>query len=315
MIRLTVILPCHNEADNIPICYSRLTNTLSSAEISYECIFVDDGSTDRSLTVLQSLCLQDSRIRYISLARNFGHQQALRAGLRLARGQAVVTMDADLQHPASLIPELLARWEEGYEIVNTRRTDAAETGCFKRLTSRCFYRALNFLTGLHLQPGMADFRLTDRKVTEVLCRCPENDLFLRGMINWCGFRQTTVPYQAENRYAGRSQYTLKRMAALALDGITSFTVRPLRLAILLAAAFVGLSGVEIGYVCYVAFCTERSVSGWASLAILVTVLGAATLLMLGIIGEYVGRTFMQVKQRPPYIIRETNINECKPPQP
>lgn len=315
MLQLSVILPCHNEADNIPACYARLTDILSPTTTAYECIFVDDGSTDHTLKVIQSLCRKDSRIRYISFARNFGHQKALRAGLSLARGQAAVTLDADLQHPPSLIPELLARWEEGYEIVNTRRTDAAETGCLKRLTSGLFYRTLNFLTGLHLQPGMADFRLTDRKVTEVLCRCPENDLFLRGMINWCGFRQTTVPYRAENRHAGQSQYTWARMTKLALDGITSFTIRPLRLAILLAAGCVGLSGVEIGYVCYVAFCTERSVSGWASLAILITVLGAATLLMLGIIGEYVGRTFMQVKQRPPYIIRETNINEYPSPQP
>ncbi len=315
MVRLSVILPCHNEADNIPICYSRLTDILSSTGKTYECIFVDDGNTDHTLTVIKDLCRRDSRIRYISFSRNFGHQKALRAGLNAARGRAAVTMDADLQHPVSVIPELLARWEEGYEIVNTRRTDAARTGLFKRLTSRLFYRTLNFLTGMNLQKGAADFRLTDRKVTDVLCRCPENDLFLRGMINWCGFRQTTVAYRAENRHAGQSRYTLSRMAALALDGITSFTIRPLRLGVLLSGLFVLLGGAEIGYVCYVAFCTDRSVSGWASLAILITVLGAATLLMLGIIGEYVGRTFMQVKQRPPYIIRETNINDINPPTP
>lgn len=304
---ISIVIPCYNEADNIAICHERIDKQLSATGKSYECIFVDDGSTDKTLIEIKKLCTQNRNVRYISFSRNFGHQKALRAGLDMAQGEAVITMDADLQHPASLLPEMLSRWNEGYEVVNTRRTDATETNVFKRSTSALFYRLLNFLTDMEIHPGTADFRLTDRKVTNLLCKCRENDLFLRGMVGWCGFRQTTIRYQAANRHAGKTKYSLRRMIELALDGITSFTIRPLRLAILLSMIFILLSMAETSYVCYVAFFTGQSVSGWASLAILISVLGAITLLMLGIIGEYVGRTFIQGKQRPLYVVRETNI--------
>lgn len=307
MTQLSIILPCHNEAGNIEECYRQLADVLSTTGRSYECIFVDDGSTDSTLAMLKELGSMDSRVKFISFSRNFGHQQALRAGMDMAAGQAVITMDSDLQHPPTLIPMLLSRLEEGFDVVNTRRTDAAGTGSFKRVTSAMFYRAFNFLTGMDMQPGMADFRLMNRKVADVLCSYHEQDLFLRGMIEQCGFRQTIVPYQAGERYRGESRYTLSRMLALALDGITAFTIRPLRLAVLLAVFFAMLGLAELLYVCYISFFTDRGVSGWASLALLITALGTATLLMLGIIGEYVGRTFVQVKQRPSYIIRETSI--------
>ncbi|MDE7378115.1 MAG: glycosyltransferase family 2 protein [Paraprevotella sp.] len=306
-ISISIIIPCYNEADNIAICHKQIDKQLSPTGKDYECIFVDDGSTDNTLTEIKKLCTLAPNVKYVSFSRNFGHQKALRAGLDMAQGEAVITMDADLQHPASLLPEMLSRWNEGYEVVNTRRTEATETNLFKRSTSALFYRLLNFLTDMEIHPGTADFRLTDRKVTNLLCKCRENDLFLRGMVSWCGFRQTTIQYQAANRHAGKTKYSLRRMIELALDGITSFTIRPLRLAILLSVIFILLSMAETGYVCYVAFFTDQSVSGWASLAILISVLGAMTLLMLGIIGEYVGRTFIQGKQRPLYVVRETNI--------
>lgn len=302
MTLLSIILPCYNEAGNIQECYRQLAGVLTATGRGYECIFVDDGSTDDTLMILKELADKDDHVKYLSFSRNFGHQQALRAGLDRAAGQIVIMMDSDLQHPPTMIPVMLALWEEGFDIVNTRRMDAVGTGLLKRATSVMFYCVFNFLTGMDMQPGMADFRLLDRKVVDALGLYHEQDLFMRGMIGRCGFRQTVVPYQAGERYKGESQYTLFRMLKLALDGITSFTIRPLRLAMLLAVFFAALSLIELVYVCYISLFTDRAVSGWASLAFLVTVLGAATLLMLGIIGEYVGRTFVQVKQRPPYII-------------
>ncbi|MCM1108046.1 MAG: glycosyltransferase family 2 protein [Clostridium sp.] len=307
-IEVSVVLPCYNEAGNVRPCWQGIARQMDATGRTYEIVFVDDGSTDGTMEEIRRLAREDARVRYVALSRNFGHQNALRAGLAMAGGQAAVTMDADMQHPASLLPRMLELWDEGYEVVNTCREDAAGCGAFKRISSALFYRVINFLSRTELQPGCADFRLTDRKVTDVLRACPEDDLFLRGMVAWCGFRQTVVRYKADNRRWGHTKYPLWRMVSLAADGITAFTVRPLRLGILLSALFVALSAAELAYIGYVALFTTRSVSGWASLATLITVLGAATLFMLGIIGEYIGRMFMQTKRRPAYIVRETNIS-------
>ena len=301
---ISIVIPCLNEKDCIPILHEELSRVLESYSCPYELLFVDDGSTDNTLEVLSALSQTDSHVRWISLSRNFGHQKALKAGLDSAKSQVVITMDADMQHPPTIIPRMLELWLEGYDVINTVRIENHKCSLFKKLTSQWFYRLMNTWGDVHIVEGGADFRLLDDKVVRVLRDCHEEFLFLRGMTAWVGFRQIQIPYQAHTRYAGDTKYPFKKMFSFALCGITSFSVRPLRWAVGLAGFFALLSVAEIGYAIYIACFTEQAVSGWASLAILISALGATILLMLGIIGEYLGKLFMQCKQRPEYIIKE-----------
>jgi len=304
---ISVIIPCLNEEKCIKKLHREVSGVLGQHACSYELLFVDDGSIDKTLEVLSEIAATDQHVRWISLSRNFGHQKALKAGIDHATGQVVITMDADMQHPPVLIPKMLEMWQEGYDVVNTVRTDDNRCGLFKRITSHCFYRLMNFLSDIKVPESGADFRLLDSKVVRVLQNCHEDALFFRGMIAWVGFRQTQIAYQANVRYAGETKYSIKKMLAFAFCGITSFCISPLRWGIVLSAFFVLLSILEIAYVIYVVSFTGQTVSGWASLAILISILGAVMLLMLGIIGEYLGKLFMQCKQRPEYIIKEQNI--------
>ena len=255
-----------------------------------------------------SLSEQNPHVRWLSFSRNFGHQKALKAGLDYAQGDVVITMDADMQHPSSLISTMLTYWADGYDIVDTIRIDNKQCSYFKTITSRFFYRLMDFLSDIAITENGADFRLLDKKVVKVLRDCREEYLFLRGMVSWVGFRRIQIPYQAGIRYAGTTKYSFKKMVLFAVCGITSFSIRPLRLAILFAAFFSSLSVVEIIYVLYAVFISGQAVTGWASLAILISVLGAVILLMLGIVGEYLGKMFMQCKNRPEYIVRSGNCS-------
>lgn len=304
---ISIIIPCYNEEDNIYAIYARVKQILDPL-ISYELIFIDDGSFDRSLVEIKEIGKGDERLKYISFSRNFGHQKALKAGLDLSKGKAVVMMDSDLQHPPSLLPDMINKWKEGYDIVNTVREENDQIGFFKRKSASLFYWILNFLTDLNLQSGMADFRLLDKKVVDVICSCDEYDIFIRGMVKWIGFNQATINYKPAIRYAGKTKYSLRKMISFALSGITSFSVRPLRISVILASIFILFSLFEVIYALYIVFFTTQGVSGWASLAILISFLGAVMLLMLGIIGEYIGKIFLQSKDRPNYIIKETNCN-------
>jgi dolichol-phosphate mannosyltransferase len=303
---ISFVLPCYNEEGNLLKLYTELNKVTQTNSINYEFIFVDDGSSDSTLEILQQLCEHDSRIRYISFSRNFGHQQALKAGIAEASGDAVIMMDTDLQHPPVIVPLLIEQWEKGYDVVNTIRIESQSTPYLKKSTSRFFYRLMNALTDIQIDEGSADFRLIDRKVAEVLKNCPEDDLFLRGMVSWCGFKQTKISYTAQVRYSGKTKYPFYKMFKFAVNGITSFSLRPLKLAILLSSFFTLLSIIEIIYVLYITIFTTQAVSGWASLALLISVMGAAILFMLGVIGEYLGKLFMQGKGRPQYIIKEKN---------
>ncbi|GAB6981142.1 glycosyltransferase family 2 protein [Phocaeicola sartorii JCM 17136 = DSM 21941] len=306
---ISIIIPCLNEAACIETLYKELSQVLASYSYPYELLFVDDGSTDNTLEVLSIITQADNRVHWISLSRNFGHQKALKAGIDAAKGQIVITMDADMQHPPTVIPRMLELWQEGYDIINTVRMENHKCSPFKKLTSQWFYRLMNVWSEVHIVKGGADFRLLDDKVIRVLRECREESLFLRGMTAWVGFRQIQIPYEANVRYAGETKYSLKKMFSFALCGITSFSVRPLRWAVGLAGFFALLSVAEILYAAYIACFTEQAVSGWASLAILISALGATILLMLGIIGEYLGKLFMQCKQRPEYIIKEKYMKE------
>lgn len=302
--RLSIVIPCLNEAGNIDTLYAAICSSIQGED--FECLFVDDGSSDDTLARIKLLSENDERVRYISFARNFGQQKAILAGMQRARGAAVVTMDADMQHSPGLLPRMIAQWREGYWVVNTQRMDTVGIGGGKRFFSRVFYRLMNYLTAMPMTAGCADFRLMDRRVVDLLCRCPERDLFLRGMIAWCGFPQTVIRYQAAARHSGQTKYNFRRMLSLSADAITAFSVRPLRLSILLSALLVVLCLTEILYAFYVLWIAGDAISGWTSIVILISLIGAMILLMLGVVGEYVGRIFMQGKQRPPYIVIETN---------
>jgi dolichol-phosphate mannosyltransferase len=303
--RLSVVVPAFNEERCVGPLVERLVPVLR-AHGTFEIVFVDDGSSDGTLGAIKEQRALHPEVGYLSFSRNFGHQAAIRAGLAQARGEGVISMDADLQHPPELIHELVARWEQGAEVVYTVREDGDEVGGFKRTTSRLFYRALNALSGTSVEPGAADFRLISRPVLEVVNRLEENPLFLRAMLAWLGFRQVGLAYRPAPRLHGASKYTVRRMVRLALEGITSFSVKPLNLAL---GASAGVALVALAYSAYAVYMrvfTEQTVPGWASVLAAVLWLGAIQLLVLGFLGEYLGRLFVESKRRPPFVIRESS---------
>lgn len=308
MPRLSIVAPVYNEEESLPAFLAELRKSLLGYD--YEIILVDDGSSDGSAAVMR----RQPDIKYIQFSRNFGHQAALRAGLDHARGDAVVTLDSDLQHPPNLIPELVRRWEEGYQIVYTRRRDGATVPLKKRLTSGIYYWILRNLSGLDVDYGSADFRLLDRRVVTVI-RDGEPDLFLRGFIAWAGYRTAAIDYVPEERFAGRSKYSMRMMWALALQGITQYSIKPLRLASWLGFLVAAFGCFYALYALWERFFGTQIITGWASILIAVLVLGGVQLVVLGIIGEYLGRTFIQTKNRPQYLIGDTNIRSDQTPNP
>jgi polyisoprenyl-phosphate glycosyltransferase len=301
---VSIIIPAHNEAPCLEKLHGELRAVCDVLPYQFELVFVDDGSTDETRDVLARLRMQDTRIRYLIMSRNFGHQAALSAGLAHApRADAVIMMDADLQHPPRVIPLLLEGWREGFDIVNTVRLDTAAAPAAKKYLSRAFYWIFRRLTGSALEPGSADFRLMSRQTLDALNALPERQRFLRGLVPWMGFRQTSVPFHAPPRWAGSPKYTFSRSLQLALEGITGFSLYPLRwvaiLGFLLMSvaggyALLRLAGQLIG---------GQRVSATTWLAICLHLYGGAQLAALGIISEYLGRTLDQVKGRPLYIVR------------
>lgn len=303
-VTLSVVTAALNEADNLPALHSRLTASLAALGEPYEIVMVDDGSTDDTPRVLAELAAADPHLRYLRLSRNFGQQIALTAGLERARGAAVITLDADLQHPPELLGELVRRWRAGAQIVYTQRTDTPQLGWLKRTTSRGFYRLLNRLSATEVPQAAADFRLLDRQVVESLRQMPERARFLRGLIAWTGYTTDCVPYAAGERAGGAPKYTLGRMIRFALDGLTSFTSAPLKLASVIGFV-IALLGFLYGLlIIYHKLFTTRNVPGWTTLVVLVLFLGGLNLIFLGIVGEYIARIFEEVKQRPLYLVRE-----------
>ena len=310
-MKISVVIPSFNEEENLPEVAARIKNVLNG-RYEREIIFVDDGSRDDTQRVVKELRTQDSDIHYVFLTRNFGHQSALRAGIDYATGDCVISLDADLQHPPSLIPELLGHWLAGYDIVYTQRRDDLKTPWLKRKTSSVFYRVMNALSSVSFEPGTADYRLIDRRVADVVRESPDVELFLRGFIHWVGFRQKRVEYTPEPRFRGVTKYTVRKMINLALNGITSFSVRPLHFATLAGVIVSAGAFTYALYALYILIFTSRAVAGWASVLISVLFIGGIQLLVLGIIGEYLGRLFVQSKQRPPYLVRETDDGLTSP---
>lgn len=303
----SIVLPAHDEAAHIAPMATALKSimaTLGAAEI----IFVDDGSNDDTLAALRAAAT-DPAIRYVSFTRNFGHQQALRAGLHQARGRAVVVMDADFEHPPELIPQLVAAWRSGTKVVATQRIDEeTHVSPTKRFTSRLYYRLLNAIGDVRITPGSADFMLLDRAVVDVINGLDDQDIFLRGLVRWLGFSMATVPFVRGQRRDGDSKYSLRRMVEFAITGIAAHSVRPLRFAVWLSLAFVMIGLLLLVY-SFVSFLFVRhTVAGWSSIMAAIAILGAAQLLVLGIIGEYVGRILRETRRRPHYIVAETEAD-------
>jgi dolichol-phosphate mannosyltransferase len=279
-----------------------------SDEYRYEVIFVDDGSKDDTMEQLRRISTEHKQVFYISFSRNFGHQNALKAGLDKALGDCVITLDGDLQHPPSLIPEMLTIWEQGVEIVYTRRRDDKRLSMMKRYTSGWYGKILKFLSGMPIEQGVADFRLLDRNVVNVLLNFHEPDIFLRGAIYWIGFRKQSIDYSPDPRFSGQTKYTTAKMVRFAMQGITSFSVKPLYISIFLGALFIFVSILYLFYVIW-HVAIGQAVAGWASTILFIAFMGGINLFMLGIIGIYISKIFIQTKYRPTYIIKETNYNQ------
>lgn len=302
---ITVIVPLYNEELVIQEMYSRLTRVMETTGFDYEIVLVNDGSRDRTLSIARNLCEKDGRLKLVSFSRNFGHQIAITAGVDQASGTAVVIIDADLQDPPEVIPDMLKKWKEGYMVVYGARKQRKGESLFKLLSAAMFYRTLRKMTSVNIPIDVGDFRLMDRCVVEQIKRMPERSRFVRGMVSWVGFNQGQVLYTREERFAGETKYPFKKMLKFALDGIFSFSQVPLKLASKLGFLCSGVSLLFMFYGLIVKFFhPETTVQGWTSIFLAIFFLGGIQLIFLGIIGEYLGRIYEETKQRPLYIVDE-----------
>jgi polyisoprenyl-phosphate glycosyltransferase len=300
---ISIIIPCFNEQESIPEIYSQLTSVMQQTGEEHEIIFIDDGSTDNSIKILNEIIRTDKRVVALEFSRNFGHQAAICAGLDHADGDAVIMMDADLQHPPHIVPALIERWKEGFDIVYTIRKDSFETTFLKKYTAKFFYKLINTLAKINIPENSADFRLLDKKVVHKLKNFKEKTIFLRGLLSWVGYQKYPIHYNAAPRYAGRSKYTLWKMIKFAFDGIVSFSVFPLHIATICGFMVASFSFIYAVYAIYVKLFTNETMPGWTSVLVAVLFLGGVQLLSLGIIGEYLGRVYEESKGRPTYIIK------------
>lgn len=307
--RLSVVVPMFDEQDNLTKLVERLVAVLENLETSYEIILVDDGSRDATWSRIQESSKRYQHLLGLRLARNFGHQAALLAGLRRARGQAVISLDGDLQHPPELIPKMVAAWEGGAAVVETQRHYNAQTSRFKILSSLWFYRLFSAISDVQIEPGRSDFRLLDRRALEQMLAFHQSDLFLRGVVGWLDFPSVDIEFEAANRQSGESKYTLKRMLRFARGGIVAFSTKPLHIGIGLGLV---TSVLAFMYLLYgvIQFTLGNTVPGWASTLGLLSLLFGVLFIMLGIIGGYIGRIYVMLQHRPAYVIfEETSAHE------
>jgi dolichol-phosphate mannosyltransferase len=301
---VAIIVPCYNEAEVIDRFYAELVHALDSAALLWSVCFVDDGSTDATLDILNGLARSDPRVRVYALSRNFGHQVALSAGLDVTLGSAVIMMDVDLQHPPSVIPSMIARWREGFDVVSAVREDTAGAGWFKRASARAFYRLINRLGETPIVPGAADFCLLSVRAHAALCAMPERHRFLRGMVSWIGFDRAYVPFQAPRRSGGRSKYTPLKMVGLGLDALFSFSAAPMRVATRLGLTLVVPGALYFAYILARYVVMDDFVRGWGSLIGMLMVIGGVQLIFIGMVGEYLARIFEESKRRPLYLFKQ-----------
>lgn len=315
---LSLVLPVYNEEPVLGELERRLKDFLSSVGVSHEVIFVDDGSKDRSREMLRGICQRNPEFKLVSLSRNFGHQLAITAGVDYACGEAVVVMDADLQDPPEIVSSMLEKFREGFDVVYAVRRKRAGESWFKLATAAMFYRLLRAIIGVPIPLDTGDFRLMSRQVVLALRSLKETHRFVRGMVTWVGFRQTAVYYDRPARFAGETHYPFRKMLRFAIDGITSFSVVPLKIATWLGIV-AGALGVMVAlWAFYVKLFNQEAVPGWATLMIAVALASSAQLLMTGILGEYIGRIYEEVKRRPLYLVGEivnTKLDDDQPHTP
>ena len=303
---LSVVIPAYNEERNLDVLYATVREVLvADVGDDWELVIVDDGSTDRTWDVLCALSAADVHVRGVRLSRNFGHQSALMAGLAAARGGAVITMDADLQHPPSVLPQLVRKWREGFQIVHAVRRDPPNLSWFKRTTSRLYYRLFTFMSGVAIEPGSADFRLLDRQVLDELLKFEEEGLFLRGLVHWVGYATATVPFECGERHAGSSKYSLRKMLALGWHGMSSFSLVPLRVGIAIGLLSSTLAFLWTAYAIVGWWVDDAIVPGWASSVAVSSFLFGVLFMFLAVLAEYVGRIVVEVRRRPRFLVRET----------
>lgn len=312
MKKISVIVPMYYEEEVAEECYKRLNNVLTNIDnYTHEIIFINDGSKDKTLDILIGIANKDKNVKVISFSRNFGHQCAVTAGLQYVTGDAIVIIDADLQDPPELIPEMLKLWEDGYEVIYGKRKSRKGESRFKLLTASMFYRTLNALSDVDIPKDTGDFRLVDRKVVDVINSLPEHNKFLRGLFSWVGFKQIPYEYERKERFAGKTKYPLKKMLKLAQDGIFSFSTKPLRIVGTMGIISIAISIIVLIYaiLSYI-FNWNNLTAGWTSLMVTITFLSGMILISLWMIGEYIGRIYDETKKRPQYVIEKTfNIDQ------
>lgn len=307
-MKISIIIPIYNEESNIYKLYERLLQVINTLQVEYEFIFINDGSKDNSLFILKELTEKNRAVKYISFSRNFGHQVAVSAGLDKVSGDATVIIDADLQDPPELIIQMYAKLKEGYQVVYAKRKSRSGESFLKKFTAKFFYRLLAKITNVNIPVDTGDFRILDQKVVKILRQMPEQHKFLRGQISWIGFKQTFIEYDRDERNAGQTGYTYKKMIRFALDGLTSFSNLPLKFATVVGFFVSTLSFILICYALFQKiFLQETTIKGWTSLMISVLFIGGIQLLCIGIIGEYISRLGDNIRNRPLYIIDETNL--------
>lgn len=304
---ISVVVPMYFEEAVAMECYRRLSSILNSNHYNYEIIFVNDGSTDRTLQILEGITIIDPRVRVISFSRNFGHQVAITAGITKAKGDAVIVIDADLQDPPELIPDMIKRWQQGYDVVYAMRTKRKGESWFKLFTAKYFYVTLKWMTDINIPTETGDFRLMDRKVVEVFVNMPEKSRFVRGMISWIGFKQIPIEYERDERFAGETKYPLKKMLKFAFDGVISFSSKPLKVVGYLGIVSMAVAVIVFAYSLFAKLSGQDIVRGWASIIATVTFIGGVELLSVSVLGEYIARIYEENKGRPMYII-EREIN-------
>jgi dolichol-phosphate mannosyltransferase len=304
-VQYSVVIPVYNEEEVLDVCYRRVKDVMEKTGEEYEIIFVNDGSHDSTPQKLENLSLLDRHVKWIDFSRNFGHQIAITAGMDAASGEAVIVMDADLQDPPELILEMIDKWKEGYNVVYAKRQKRQGETWFKKVTAALFYRLLRKLTDLEIPLDTGDFRLIDRKVCDVLKTLKEKNRFVRGIVTWVGFRQTAVEYVRDPRYAGETKYPLKKMLKLSIDAITSFSYKPLMIASYVGFAMSSLSFLYLLYVLYLRLFSHDTVAGWASIVSIMLFFNGITLMMLGVMGQYIGRIYDEARNRPLYVVKRT----------
>ncbi len=308
---ISIVTPVYNEEDNVVFFHEEITKVMKTTGMDYELIYVNDGSKDRTDELIRELAEKDPHVRAITFARNFGHQTAITCGMDFARGDAVITMDGDMQHPPELIPLLLEKWKDGYDIVQTIRTSTEDSGFIKKITSAGYYKVINSISKTPVTPGGSDFRLMNRKSLDVFLRFREHARFIRGIVGGLGFKQTTIKFEAPARHAGVSKFSMNKMLHFAMDGILTNSTTPLRAAFY-AGAVSGFIGILLILHVLYSYLVGNTVPGWATMTILIAFFGSANLVGLGIIGEYIGRIYEESKNRPLYWISgDTNDHKDK----